>query len=235
MPDQYGDVTKQLEKMGLANQWHVVEPVPGDLRSTIWIQNTEKGLDVRFELSLAESEDLSDDEKQQRIRNAIENARKLPTGPGEISRCPLCGWGARVQRSGDAQHVICELCGEFKITGTLLATPFNDKASEEARGLRPYLSAHTRQASAHGEVVTLNTINWKELALAHKNTPLPRKITKLLELLASRSQPGSTVQLNPAAEAPLVDAASKTEMLFLLNDLVKGGVRSGTSRRTVSP
>jgi hypothetical protein len=48
MPDQYGDVTKQLEKMGLAKQWHVVEPVPGDLRNVIWIQNTEEGLDAYF-------------------------------------------------------------------------------------------------------------------------------------------------------------------------------------------
>jgi hypothetical protein len=32
---------------------------------------------------------------------------------------------------------------------------------------------------------------------------------------------GSTVQLNPAAEAPLVDAESKTEMMFLLSDLVE--------------
>lgn len=222
MPDQYDDVTKQLADMGFGKQWHVVEPVRGDLRSTIWIQNTEKGLDVRFELSPAESEDLSDDEKQQRIRNAIENARKRPTGPGEISRCPLCSWDAKV-RSGDADHVICDLCGEFKITRTLLATPFNDKASEEARGLLPYLSAHTRQASARGEVVTLDTRNWKQLALAHKTTPLSRRITKLLELVASRSEPGSPVTLNLAAEFPLVDAKSKEQMGFLLDYLVKTG------------
>ena len=28
MPDQYGVVTKQLEKIGLANQWHVVDAIP---------------------------------------------------------------------------------------------------------------------------------------------------------------------------------------------------------------
>lgn len=49
----------------------------------------------------------------------------------------------------------------------------------------------------------------------------PEKITKLLELVASRARPGNTVQLNAAAEAPLVDAESKTEMMFLLSDLVK--------------
>lgn len=117
-----------------------------------------------------------------------------------ITKCPLCSWDAKVVQSGDANHIICELCGEFKITRTLLTTPFSDKDSEEAKGLLPYLSAHTRQASERKEVVSLDTRNWKELAFAHKNTPLSRKITKLLELIASRSKPGSTVQLNPAAE-----------------------------------
>ncbi len=76
MPDQYSDVTRQLEKTGLANKWHVVEPVPGDLRDIIWIQNTEEGLDAYFELSPAQSDDLADDEKQRRIRAAIANAKK---------------------------------------------------------------------------------------------------------------------------------------------------------------
>jgi hypothetical protein len=218
MPDQYGDVTKQLEKMGLAKQWHVVEPVPGDLRDIIWIQNSKEGLDSRFDLSPAESDDLSDNEKQTRIRNAIENARKRTAGSEEIDRCALCGWDAKVNRSGDADHIVCELCGEFKITQTLLASLVN----QDAKPLLPYLRAHTRQASERGELVTLDTRNWKDLALAHKYTPLPRKITKLLELLASRSRPGDSVEINPAADAPLVDAASKTEMLFLIDYLEKG-------------
>jgi hypothetical protein len=76
MPDQYGDVTKQLEKMGIAKRWHVVEPVPGDLRDIIWIQNTEEGLDAYFELLPAQSDDLADGEKQRRIRAAIANPKK---------------------------------------------------------------------------------------------------------------------------------------------------------------
>jgi hypothetical protein len=141
--------------------------------------------------------------------------------PNQISKCPICGWEAEVTHLGDVDLVKCALCGEFKVVRSLLATSFSDKESEEAKGLLPYLAAHTRQANQRGEVVTLDTRNWKELALAHKNTPLPRKITKLLELIASRARPGNTVQLNAAAEAPLVDAESKTEMMFLLSDLVK--------------
>ena len=48
MPDQYGRVTKLLEQMALPEKWHVVEPVPGDLRDRIWIQNEEKGIGAYF-------------------------------------------------------------------------------------------------------------------------------------------------------------------------------------------
>jgi hypothetical protein len=30
MPDQYDDVMKQLEEMGVGKQWHVVEPKRGE-------------------------------------------------------------------------------------------------------------------------------------------------------------------------------------------------------------
>jgi len=73
MPDQYGVVTKLLEKMGLA-QWHVVEPVPGGLRGNVWIQNSEKGLDAYVELSPAGTAFLSEDEMIARIQVAIPNA-----------------------------------------------------------------------------------------------------------------------------------------------------------------
>jgi hypothetical protein len=76
MPDQYNDVTKQLEEMGFGQQWHVVEPLPGDLRDIIWIQNTKEGLDAHYGLSPRESDDLGDEEKQRRIRDAIANAKK---------------------------------------------------------------------------------------------------------------------------------------------------------------
>ena len=46
MPDQYGRVTKLLKTMKLPQKWHVVEPLPGDLRDRIWIQNAAKGLDA---------------------------------------------------------------------------------------------------------------------------------------------------------------------------------------------
>ena len=39
----------------------------------------------------------------------------------DVKKCPLCGWDATITQLGDADHVKCELCGEFKITRTLLS------------------------------------------------------------------------------------------------------------------
>jgi hypothetical protein len=61
--------------MGLAEKWHVVEPRRGELIDIVWIQNKEERLDVRFGLSPAQCDDLTDDEKEQRIRDAIAKAR----------------------------------------------------------------------------------------------------------------------------------------------------------------
>ena len=95
----------------------------------------------------------------------------------EITKCPLCRWEAK-GHPGDADHVICERCGTFKITRTFQAT----LGKEETRWLLPYLSAHTRQATERGEVVMLPGSNWKDIALAHKNTPVATKLFNLLEL-----------------------------------------------------
>jgi len=140
-----------------------------------------------------------------------------------IGKCPLCGWEATVNELANFTRVKCEHCGEFNITRLLLRTHFADLKSNEAKELLPYLGVHTRQASERGEYITLDIKNWKEFALSHKGTPISRKLTKLLELIASRSKPGDQVKIIPAHEAPLVGAVSKSEMQLLLNHLIDLG------------
>jgi hypothetical protein len=74
MPDQYGRVTSLLDTMGLPEEWHVVEPVPGDLRNIVWIQNAVKGLDGYFEFSPADSDDLDDEQ----VKNAFMTLLRTP-------------------------------------------------------------------------------------------------------------------------------------------------------------
>ena len=68
------ELTSLLDTMGLPEEWHVVEPVPGDLRNIVWIQNAVKGLDGYFEFSPADSDDLDDEQVKRRIYDAVANA-----------------------------------------------------------------------------------------------------------------------------------------------------------------
>jgi hypothetical protein len=74
--DQFDDVTRLLEKMGLAKDWSVVQPRRGGLRGTVWIQNVREVLNAEVALSVTECEDLDDAEKEQRIKDAIAKAKK---------------------------------------------------------------------------------------------------------------------------------------------------------------
>ena len=141
----------------------------------------------------------------------------------ETKPCSLCGFDAAVTPLSDADQVKCEKCGNFNITRSLLSTTLANRETEEAKELLPYLSAHTRQASERGEIVTLNTANWKNFALAHKGTSISQKVTKLLELIASHTKPGIRVLIDQDADAPLVDAESKDEMNFLLGHVKEMG------------
>ncbi len=44
-----------LEKMALAEEWHVVEPVPGGLGGNVWIQNLKQRLNAHVQLSPRDS------------------------------------------------------------------------------------------------------------------------------------------------------------------------------------
>lgn len=141
----------------------------------------------------------------------------------QLSPCPLCGRAAKLTDLGDFTRVMCELCGDFKVTRILLRTDFADLPPNEVTEVLPYLGCHTRQASERGQVVTLDRNNWKEFALSHKGTSVSRKVTKLLELIASRSRPGDQIKIIESTDYPLVDAVSKSEMQLLLNYLIELG------------
>src|SRR5262245_15658425 len=136
----------------------------------------------------------------------------------EITICPLCRWEAKVY-SGDADHVICEHCGTFKITRTVQATLGND----ETKWLVPYLSAHTRQASERGEVITLPGSNWKDLARANKNNDQSMKLCNLLQLIGRNTMPGRSMTIKVDRDHPLLDAFDGLELAFLINSQTELG------------
>jgi hypothetical protein len=130
--------------------------------------------------------------------------------------CPLCGLGAPVSREGDSPYVECQKCGTFGIS-EFLQNIFRSQRDTVAdvKELLPYLSAHTRQASERGDTVILNHQDWKKLALAHKDTPISKKLFALLEFIARSAKPGTRASVRDT-DAPLFDAFDRTELDFLL-------------------
>ena len=60
--------------------WHVVRPLPGDIRDKVLIQNEARHINVEVPLSAESIQDLPDERKITIIRNAImkATARRLP-------------------------------------------------------------------------------------------------------------------------------------------------------------
>jgi len=109
--------------------------------------------------------------------------------------------------------------------------------NDEVKNLLPYLSAYTRQASHRGEEVFLNHENWKEFALAHSETPVSKRLEKLLELTARRSRPGFPVKFDGKIDPPWVDAFDVHDLAWMLRNLTAIGYlsRTGNWSYTMAP
>jgi hypothetical protein len=119
----------------------------------------------------------------------------------------------------DIYKIKCRRCGRFEIDGLSLTLLKNKQMQAADQYLLPYLSAYTRQATDRGIVVRLDAANWLDLARGHTTTPVSQKLTKLLELMASRSPyPGAKGAITDI-DYPLVDASSFSEVVYLLKHL----------------
>lgn len=141
-------------------------------------------------------------------------------GPMSQVSCPLCGRNAQreMERGRDAYFYSCELCGRYVLSRTLEVLV--GRLDAEERALLPYLRAHTRQTTEAGQIVTVNSNNWKDLALGHKSTTVSEKLNRLLQYLGNASAfAGAIVKLDFALGAPLFDAVSEDEVGYLVDSL----------------
>ena len=74
MPDQRAEIIRLLELLGIANVWHVVKPLPGEIRELVLIKNEDRRINVEVPLSSESIQDLPDERKIAIIRNAIVKA-----------------------------------------------------------------------------------------------------------------------------------------------------------------
>jgi hypothetical protein len=137
--------------------------------------------------------------------------------------CVLCQRSVQRDLEGrntDAYFYGCPVCGRFVVTRQFDVNMGNSDPEEKA--LLPYLSAHTRQATEAGEIVTVTPTNWREFALGHKSTTVSQKLGRLLQYLGTASRfAGDSVSLNYSLTAPLVDAVSDGEVSYLVDSLVE--------------
>jgi hypothetical protein len=142
---------------------------------------------------------------------------------GDEGPCPICSLEhAKIYGSTarGIREIICKRCGKFEMEGILRRLMEGGEIEAEDKPLLPYLSAHTRQATQQGIVTKLDRQNWRDLARAHTTTPVSRKVTKLLEFIASCSTyPGARVVIDADHDYPLLDAVGSREVIYLLNHL----------------
>ena len=74
MADQRAEIIRLLELLGIAQEWHVVKPLPGEIRDQVLIQNEARQIKVEVPLSSENIQNLSDEKKIAIIRNVIVEA-----------------------------------------------------------------------------------------------------------------------------------------------------------------
>jgi hypothetical protein len=73
--------------------------------------------------------------------------------------CPICQCAEfAFKLVSDNYEIQCDTCGQYKASGSLVATGFED------RDLIPALQAFIKQDNAEGLIPVLTTTNWKVLA-----------------------------------------------------------------------
>ena len=77
MLDQRAEVIRLLELLGIAQDWHVLRPLPGDMREKVLIQNEARHINLEVPLSSENIQDLPDEKKIAIIRIAIVKGTRI--------------------------------------------------------------------------------------------------------------------------------------------------------------
>jgi hypothetical protein len=86
------------------------------------------------------------------------------------------------------------------------------------------LSAHIRQWNFAGESPVWLTTSWDTFAASHLHTSVTTKLRRVLEHLADLTrQPDDGVEINGSLDYPVFDAASSSEVGYLVHTLVEQG------------
>ena len=86
MLDQRAEVICLLELLGIADLWHVVRPLPGQIRDQVLIQNEARDLNVEVPFSSENIQDLPVQRKIAIIRIAIVKACRYDSTTSRLKK-----------------------------------------------------------------------------------------------------------------------------------------------------
>jgi hypothetical protein len=142
-------------------------------------------------------------------------------GSRRTAKCPICRRGG-IDFALTAGYiaVTCKSCGEYDIEEVLANELRQLHSSDPDYKLCPYLGCYTRQQTEAGQRVQISRRDWRHFAVGHQNTPISRKLDKLLAVLAKRCEaPGGYAEYDLFSDRFLIDA-HQGSFMSLLNELV---------------
>lgn len=140
----------------------------------------------------------------------------------KVTHCPVCGLALDdIERCGnrDAYHLVCQRCGCYAMTGSLIAIGFPTATALQRAALMTAL----REASDREDELALSTDNWQRIASQFATFSIAQKIRRLLEYIGDRSQnrAGARVVINDQLEYPRFAAVDVEEYNFLRRALLQ--------------
>jgi len=143
--------------------------------------------------------------------------------------CPVCNSqlkGVRENPNGrDATFFSCPRCGDFMLTGTLLATLPNTLQQEKDAGAKISHALRTMQQMNKGAELYTNTID----EILKRPLPSPREQADLfVRWLAENIEgPGETVWVEPSTHSGIIGAKSPEGFELVLRHLFDVGLVTG--------
>ena len=139
--------------------------------------------------------------------------------------CRVCGLAVdevMQHQGGDALTVRCQRCGEYAISGSLLAIGFPTISPRQRAGLM----AAIRDAAARGERALLLSDTWEGLAQGFADFSIAQKMRRLLEYVgaASGGRAGAKIRISDELEYPRFAALDQREYHWLRQALFKQGL-----------
>lgn len=133
-----------------------------------------------------------------------------------LQNCPVCGLALddveRVQNR-DAYRLICQRCGSYRATGSLLAVGLPTVTPTQRAGLM----AAIRDAADRHEELVLTADNWPQIASLFATYSVSQKLRRLLEHVgnASQGRAGARVRINDQLDYPRFAARDTEEYNWL--------------------